>query len=224
MTQQTLSTFHNQPKPNPPTPDQPLPLKQNTKTTPKPKPRPPSSPPKASHIMRDTSEDAFDEILNDGTLGAMSLKALELITDNPDKTVRELLQFGVESEIYPYADRNLIAPRITGLAEEAVIIRPFKRKCGITGKTVLVHRLAPEDWKHQRKHLRKQFSKGPLVKHRLEIKSKSDPMVIHTVIWWSDDSISCSCNDKYHRPSEYRCHHVRGLFKAITGNDMKGAN
>lgn len=192
-------------------------------TPPKPKPRPLSSPPKASHIMREPSKDAFDEILNDGTLGAMSLKALGLITDNPDKTVRELLKTGVESEIYPYADRNLIAPRITGLAEEAVIIRPYKRKCAVTGKTVMVHRLAPDDWKHQRTSLRKQFSKGPLVKHRLEVESKSDPTVIHTVVWWSDDSISCSCNYQYNRSSEYRCHHVRGLFKAITGNDMKGA-
>ena len=171
-------------------------------------------------LIKDTSLDAWDNIYCDGTLGKMMIKALDLVADNKDKTVRELLSIGVSMEIYPREDRNLIAPRITGLVEEALIIRPFTRECSITGKTVLVHRLAPKEWAIHRRVLLQQHYKGPCVMHRLEIESKSRKGVFHTTIWWSDESVSCTCNELYHRPAHHRCHHVKGLILAITNKEM----
>ena len=103
--------------------------------------------------LQDTSLDTFDDILNDGTLGEMSEKARMLVEDNPGKTVRELLQIGIDDEIYSRSDRNLIAPRITLLAEEGIIIRPRKRICTVSGRRVMVHELAPMAWKEQRAEL-----------------------------------------------------------------------
>lgn len=174
-------------------------------------------------LMKDTSLDAWDDILCDGTLGGMMLKALSLISDNKDKTVRELLSIGVNMEIYLREDRNLIAPRITGLADEALIIRPFTRPCTITGKTVLVHRLAPKEWVEHRRYLLQQHYKGPCVMHRLEIESNSKKGAFHTTIWWSDGSVSCTCNELYHRPAHHRCHHVKGLILAVENKEMDDA-
>ena len=171
---------------------------------------------KAARIIRETTLDVFDEIYNDGTLGEMQMKALQLVQDNPDLTVRELLEIGVTRGIYSAADRNIIAPRITSLAEECVIVRPVKRKCSVTGRTVMTHRVAPESWREQRQRC---ISTRPrnYVQHRMEIPSKSRPGIFHTVVMWSDGSVSCTCHDTYHRSYEHRCAHAIGMITAVTG-------
>lgn len=178
---------------------------------------------KAARIVRSASMDTFDDILNTGVLGEMSVKALGLVEGTPDQTVKELLKIGVDDGTYPYPDRNLIAPRITDLCNEGVIYRPYKRKCTTTSRTteVAVHRIAPIEWREQRKRLL-QYSRGPVVLHRLEIDSKTKDSTLHTALWWSDGSLSCSCSTEYHRPAQHRCHHLKGLYKAVTGKEMAG--
>ena len=171
-------------------------------------------------VMQDTSEDAFDNILNSGLLGEMYVKAKNLVEDNPDMTVRELLRHGVETEVYNHEDRNAIAPRITGLVKEGIIFRPYKRICEVTGERVFVHRMMP---KNTLRHRTKLFSsyKRPFVKHRMQIASKTKKGVMHTVIMWTDGKVTCTCQDTYHRPSDVRCHHAKGIIKAETGKDVK---
>ncbi len=171
--------------------------------------------------LQDTSLDTFDDILNDGTLGEMSEKARMLVEDNPGKTVRELLQIGIDDEIYSRSDRNLIAPRITLLAEEGIIIRPRKRICTVSGRRVMVHELAPMAWKEQRAELYRTEESRKFVKNRLEIESSKNPDIIHTVIEWTDGSVSCTCHDLYHRTPEARCHHALGMIQAISGKSPK---
>lgn len=174
--------------------------------------------------LQESSLAAFDDILNDGTLGIMTMKALALVEEYPERTVRELLEIGVINGVYRNADRNLIAPRITLLAEEAIIIRQHRRKCTITGKTVMTHSPAPPGWMERRRSI-SQSSPGvkKYIRNRIEVESKSHPGTFHTVVEWTDGTVSCSCNDIYHRPAEYRCHHALGLISAITGRDMTSA-
>lgn len=166
--------------------------------------------------IQDSTLDSFDEILNDGTLGASTEKARQLVEDNPGKTAKELLRNGYLNQIYKREDRNAIGPRLTMLAEDGVIIRPSKRKCTITGKTVFIHELAPESWRLHRKELRGQH-KGPYVKNRIETVSKSRKGVIHTTVEWTDGTVSCTCNELYHRSKDLRCHHAKGMIQAMTG-------
>lgn len=168
--------------------------------------------------MQDTSLDAWDKIYCDGTLGAMYAKALKLVEENPDKTVKELLQIGVDEGVYPYLDRNLIAPRLTGLVGEGLIVRPFKRACTENGNVVLVHRLAPESWREKYRKLQ-QYGIRKIVKNRLEIESKTKSGTYHTVIEWHDGTRGCTCNKEYGRPMIYKCHHINGMKKATTGID-----
>jgi len=169
--------------------------------------------------LQDTTIECFDQLLNDGTLGEMEIKALSLVEQNEGLTVRELLEIGVQQGVYARADRNLIAPRITCLAENCIIIRPHKRLCSITGKRVMTHSLAPPGWAEHRRFLRKTWPGKKFVVHRLEVESKTTPNLYHTVVWWTDGSVTCTCNRHYHRPMEYRCHHALGLIKAVTGRD-----
>ena len=173
--------------------------------------------------LQDTSLDTFDDILNDGTLGVMSEKARMLVEDNPGKTVRELLQIGIDGGKYSRSDRNLIAPRITLLAEEGIIIRPRKRICTVSGRRVSVHELAPMAWKEQRAEIYRAEKTRKFVKNRLEIESSKDTNIIHTTVWWTDGSVSCTCHDLYKRPSDLRCHHALGMIQAVTGKTPKEA-
>lgn len=183
----------------------------------------PGSRQRRERVMQDTSEDAFDNILNSGLLGEMYVKAKNLVEDNPDMTVRELLRHGVDTEVYNHEDRNAIAPRITGLVREGIIYRPYKRICEVTGMRVFVHRMMP---KNTLRHRTKLFSsyKRPFVKHRMEIASKTVKDLMHTVIKWIDGKITCTCHDTYHRPSDIVCHHAEGMEKADTGKDLKGSD
>lgn len=171
--------------------------------------------------LQDSTLDTFDEILNDGTLGVMSEKARVLVEDNPGKTVRELLQIGIAEKIYSRSDRNLIAPRITLLAEEGIIIRPRKRICTVSGRRVSIHELSPRAWKEQRAEIYRAEKTRKFVKNRLEIESSKNPDIIHTVIEWTDGSVSCSCNKLYHRTEKARCHHALGMLQAISGKSPK---
>jgi hypothetical protein len=174
--------------------------------------------------LQESSLSAYDDILNDGTLGIMTMKALQLVEDNPGRTVRELLEIGVIEGVYRNADRNAIAPRITQLAEEAIIIRQERRKCSITGKTVMTHSPAPLGWMERRRSISHSFpGVKKYVRNLIEIESKSHPGTFHTTVEWSDGTVTCSCNDLYRRPAEYRCHHALGMISAITGRDMTSA-
>ena len=174
--------------------------------------------------LQDTSLECFDEILNDGELEAMQMKALGLVQSNQGMTARELLRIGVEEGIYPREDRNAIAPRLTSLAEEGIIIRPSKRKCTITNKTTYTHEMAPEIWRQQRQNLRSQYrTEKKFVKHRMEITSQTKGNeIIHTTIMWLDGSVSCTCSELYHRSSDLRCHHAKGMILAETGKLLEG--
>lgn len=169
------------------------------------------------HIMKDQSLETFDEILNDGTFRKMTETVRETIESNPGLTVKELLKLIPEWG----NDRNKIAPKITVLCQAGVVIRPSIRKCTITGKFAAVHELAPESWRQHRMNLIQQGHKGPYVKHRMEIACKTDPLKIHTTIWWTDGSVSCSCHQTYHRSLVLRCHHALGMIQAVTGKTPK---
>lgn len=164
--------------------------------------------------LQDTTLEAFDEILNDGMLEAMQKKALTLVLRNPDLTARELLQIGVSEGVYTNADRNIIAPRLTMMANEIIIVRPQKRRCAVTGRRVFTHRIAPDSWRFRRRAL---WESRPDKKYMLNMsthRSDSHPGVYHTTVMWTDWTVTCTCNDFYHRPQEYSCRHRDGMLLA----------
>jgi len=165
------------------------------------------------HKMQDTSLDTWDEIINDGSFGEMTLRVRNLIEDNPGKTVKELLKLADGWG----NDRNKIAPKVTVLAEHGVIVRPSKRKCTVTGRRVFTHEMAPKSWREHRARLMKGKRPVKLVKNRIETESSKNKNVIHTTIEWTDGSVSCTCNSLYHRPSDILCHHAKGMVLAISG-------
>lgn len=165
--------------------------------------------------MRETSLDAFSEIMSNGILGDSHHKAYSLIKDNPHCTVKELLDIGVNEGIYPYADRNFIAPRITEMVNSGIIVRPKKRTCTITGKSAFVNILAPLEWRYKFNQLRNNGRK--IIKNRLEIESNTTKGLFHTVIEYHDGVIFCSCNTIYHRSIRTKCHHINGMLLATKG-------
>jgi len=172
--------------------------------------------------MQETTLDTFDETLNEGIIGGLAGIAHQLIEDNPRKTVKELLRIGFEDGKYPIEDTGVIAPLVTMMCNDGVIIRPTKRRCTITGRPAMVHELAPEAWRQQLQQLRRQ-SNGPFVRNRIETPSKSRKDIIHTTIEWTDGSVSCTCDRLYNRPSNKRCHHALGMIQAMTGQTPKEA-
>jgi len=167
--------------------------------------------------MQDTSLDTFDEILNDGSLGERHAMVLQLIEDNPGLTVMELVK-----EVPEWGnDRNKVAPRCTELADEGIIIRPRKRKCSVRGRRVQTHELAPKAWRQHRAQLYRTEESRKFVKNRMEIESSKNPDIIHTVIEWTDGSVSCTCHELYHRSKHLRCHHALGMIQALTGKSPK---
>lgn len=170
-------------------------------------------------VMQDQTLEAFDTILNDGTLEGMQMTALQLVLENPDMTVRELLQIGVDEGVYTNADRNVIAPRITSLAKEIVIVRPAKRPCRVTGKRAWIHRIAPDNWRNRRREYITRCPGRKYIRHRMEIESDSKPGLYHTVIMWTDGSVDCTCQHTYHRALEFKnhCTHAIGMITADTG-------
>ncbi len=178
--------------------------------------------PHKSHRLTEQSQDTFDRILNDGTLGAMSQIALNLVENYKDSTVKELLHHGYNDGVYSRLDHNLIAPRLTDLVNAGVIYRPSKRPCKQSdddaSSPVYVHRLAPESWRQHIRYLKNQGNKN-FVKNRYEKLSKSDGWKVHTTIEWTDGSVSCSCNETYGRPSDILCVAARGIILASTGTE-----
>jgi hypothetical protein len=173
-----------------------------------------------NRIMRDTSLEAFGELLSDDALGDSHRRAYDLVESNPNCTVKELLDIGVNQGLYPYADRNFIAPRITEMVNNGIIIRPRKRVCNITGKSAFVNVLSPIEWRNKWNELR-HGSGGKIVKNRLEIESKTTEGLVHTVIEYHDGTVFCSCNIMYHRSIRKICHHIEGMLLARDGSEVR---
>lgn len=79
-----------------------------------------------------TSRDAASELAETGKLGAMELKALNLVTVYPGSTAAEL-------EKRAGLERGQISKRLSTLFNQGRVVRLEKRRCNITNRSAFTY-------------------------------------------------------------------------------------
>ncbi|SFJ65202.1 hypothetical protein SAMN02799624_05386 [Paenibacillus sp. UNC496MF] len=96
-------------------------------------------------ITQSTRQESYKVILE--TLGqrqAAVYHELELLGDT-GATAGELALIMHEKEYFPKPERNFVHPRLTELHLAGVVEVCGKRKCGVTGRTCGIYRVALDD-------------------------------------------------------------------------------
>lgn len=109
-------------------------------------------------MIRDTSLNAYEEIILEKLICEQQIKVIEYLSKNPDSTDKEI---SVNTRI----NINAITGRRNELTEMGIVLEDGKRKCSITGRLAYQWKLNP----NPDKELIKKF-KGDTMEEDREIK------------------------------------------------------